>query len=116
MQFVSSLQKASDEMSYHIEEIHSRDTEYIQGRFDDIMKAKRYRIKGHSLSYMTDYGKIRVDFKNKALYVYADTCGDGCDMIKMNHDVLGLMSNDLKHKIYSSIKQARIKLASGARE
>ena len=34
----------------------------------------------------------------------------------MNNDVLGLMSDALKHKIYSSIKQARIKLASGARK
>ena len=32
--------------------------------FNDIMKSKEYTVEGLGLNYITDYGEIRVDFKD----------------------------------------------------
>ena len=108
---LATLKEANKELpsSYQINEIDSTDTEYIKMIFDDIMKSKEYIIGRYKLDYITDYGEIRVDFKRKAFYIYFDICDDGCNMIKWNDDVLKLMSQPLKQRIYNNMRRAGIR-------
>ena len=108
---LTALEKANKELSpYQINEIASTDTEYIEMIFNDIMKSKVYVIGKYKLDYITDYGEIRVDFKDKAFYIYLDICDDGCNMIKWDDNVFKLMSQPLKRRISYCMRQAGIKI------
>ena len=114
---LATLEKASEELpSFQTNEIDSTDTEYIKMIFNDIMKSKQYTADELGLNYITDYGEIRVDFKDKAFYLFCDICDDSCNMIKWNDNVFKLMSQPLKQRIYNNMRRARIRLNLGGRE
>ena len=97
-------------LQYQVDKTDSTDTEYIKKIFDDIMASKECFLNGTGLNYITDYGEVRVDFKDRAIYVYHDICDDSCSVIELNGNVLRLMDVKLQQKIYGHMRKAGIGL------
>ena len=106
---LTALEVANKELPYQTNEIASTDKEYVEMIFDDIMKSKQHAVEGLGLNYITDYGEIRVDFKDKAFYIYSDICDNSCNMIKWDDNVFKLMSQPLKQRIYNNMRRAGIR-------